>query len=150
MTLIIVMLLAAQSTAAAETLSKPYLGGSPSVFGRGVGILIHEYDRDGDGEPEVPAIGGNRLLAGDVYRHAALSISDDLFGPDGGYNACFHPPGSDTIGTAHCTGSRCGAGLLLASPYDSDRLDFWTRAIVVQEDLTVCGALTGTFTGTFF
>lgn len=148
--LLLMAFIAFPAADASETVTKPYIGGSASAFGRSVGILIMEGDYDEDGQPETPAIGGNNLYAAKHYRHAVISIADDAFGPSGGYNACFHPPESGLIGRAHCTGNVCGASTLLSSPYESDQLNIWTRAVMVQDDLNVCGATSGILTGMFF
>lgn len=148
--LLFFVFVASPAADATETTSKTYRGGSVSVLGYSVGILFTEGPPNEDGEPFPPSIGGSGLHAEEEYNNAVVSIADDIYGPDGGQKACMESPEEGDIVQRYCTDDVCGTNMLLGSPYASDQLNVWTRAILIGEDLDVCGATTGTVTAMFF
>lgn len=139
------------ATDGAETITKPYIAGGATILGNGAGIVIHEWDVDDDGEPDVPAFGGAAFTPSKRYNNVIVSPQDDLFGTEGGLSAClWDPDDTEVIQEPYCTGTGCGIQTLLGSPFASDRLTTFIRMLVVTNDLDVCGGTSGTLTASFF
>ena len=148
-------------TTSAETVTGSYTGaiGASEENTGSTGLVVCPSGCDfntpetGGAVPIVEPIGGLRMIAAGSYSNVIGSIQDDIFGDGAAMKLCFYGPDDDFV----CDGVNdyssdvsCGGTALLGAPFAASAVTFFLYNVHVTADLNVCGATTGSVTGTFF